>query len=536
MLLDQPGLFFGDVIARNARFFANKPAAICGRDSLTWSEFDARTNRVANHLADLGLRKGDRVCLLMANSIPMFELIWGTIKAGGVVVPLNVMMAKEALPAMIGNAAPRAIFADSTTFGQIDAVRSSLTIVPPGNFQAIGFEAQGWASAERGIAAASSDAPTVETSMSDSMNIIYSSGTTGVPKGIEHSYFARLTYTLGFAHGLKIDRFSKIVCATPLYTNGTWITMLPAVFCGATIVILPRFSAENFLSAVDVHDCTHVFMVPTQYIMVLESGLIGRYDVSSLEVVATGGQTMPSSVFDRCSASFPDAGLYEIYGLTEGFLTLGMPGDWAMGKRGSVGKPLFDADLAIVDPAGNRLPTGETGEIVAYGSGLMKGYFKDTARTEEMIWHDANGRTYIRSGDVGYIDEDGYVFVSGRMKDMIKSGGVNIFAVDIEDVFTSHPDVVEAAAIGVPDPKWGETPVLLAIIRDGSSVSPSELQSWGNARLGKWQRVAKVEYCDDFPRGTYNKVLKRELRDIYSRATLLANASGGIDNVAAARG
>jgi acyl-CoA synthetase (AMP-forming)/AMP-acid ligase II len=451
----------------------------------------------------------------MTSSVAMFVLLWGTIKAGGVTVPLNVMMAKEALPIMIENASPRFLFADAETATHVDDIRDRLKALAAENYFAVGRRGAGWRSAEEFVDSADQTNPDIDLKMSDSMNIIYSSGTTGIPKGIEHSHFARLAYPLGFGPGLKIDRFTVTICTTPLYTNGTWITMLPTLYWGGTVVLMPKFSGNGFLETVQRHKCTHVFMVPTQYIVILESRDIASFDTSSLKCLLTGGQPMPSRIFDEVLAKFPSAGIFECYGMTEGFLTLALPADWARGKRGSVGIPFFGCDLCIIDGDGKELPRGEIGEIAGYSPALMKGYYKDTARTEEIIWRGPRGRTYIRSGDIGRIDEDGYVYISGRVKDMIKSGGINVFASDIEEIFMRHPDVMEATAIGIPDDKWGETPLLLAIMRPGVRTTPEELASWGNEKLGKWLRVSRVEFRTEFPRATHDKVLKRALRDPY---------------------
>ncbi len=314
---------------------------------------------------------------------------------------------------------------------------------------------------------------------------------------------------------MDIDRFTKTICTTPLYTNGTWITMLPTVYWGGTVVLLPKFSGKGFLETVQRERCTHTFMVPTQFIVILETGEVGNYDTSSMRSMLTGGQPMQSKTFDQVAEKFPSAGLYETYGMTEGFLTIAKPGDWKLGKRGSVGIPFFGTDLRIIDDAGKEVADGELGEICGYGPALMKGYFKDRARTEEIIWHGPKGRTYIRSGDIGRFDEDGYLYIAGRIKDMIKSGGINVFASDIEEVFMRHPDVAEAAAIGIPHDKWGETPMLFVIPTRGSNTTPEALMARGNERLGKFQRVSGVEFREDFPRATHDKVMKRALRDPY---------------------
>jgi len=514
-VLDQPGIFYPDVIAQNARYFARKDAIVCGDDRLNWADFHRRTNMAANALIKGGLKKGDRVCLLMTSSVRMFELLWGAIKAGGVIVPLNVMMAKEALPVMINNAEPRFLFGDAGTVEQIDAIRSQLPSSIGDSYYATGHKGGSWKSAEALVDGADEATPHVKLEPSDSMNIIYSSGTTGTPKGIEHSHFARLAYPCGYAPGLRIDRFTKTICTTPLYANGTWITMLPTIYWGGTVVLVPKFSGRAFLETVQKERCTHTFMVPTQYIMIMETGVVDEYDTSSLRVLLSAGQALPSKTFDQIVKSFPSAGLYEGYGMTEGFLTLAIPEDWKIGKRGSVGIGFHACDLRIVDEQGREVKQGEMGEIVGYSPALMKGYYKDRARTEEIIWRGPEGQTFIRSGDMGRFDEDGYLYITGRIKDMIKSGGINVFASDIEEVFMRHPEVAEAAAIGIPDEKWGETPLLFVIRSRGSTISAEDLMAWGNDKLGKYQRVSGIEFREGFPRATHDKVLKRALRDPY---------------------
>jgi acyl-CoA synthetase (AMP-forming)/AMP-acid ligase II len=291
--------------------------------------------------------------------------------------------------------------------------------------------------------------------------------------------------------------------------------MLPTVYAGGTVVLLPKFSAEAFFGAVQRSRCTHTFMVPTQSVVLIESGIGERYDLSSMRVLLSGGQRLNSTTFDRLAGLFSGTGLYEVYGMTEGFVTLAIPEDWKRGKRGSVGVPLYACDVRIVDDAGEELEAGQVGEIAGYSPGLMKGYRGAPQMTSELIWVGPRGRTYIRSGDAGRIDEDGYIYIEGRFKDMIKSGGLNVFASDIEEAFSQHPDVVECAAISVPHPKWVETPLLLAIMRPGSSVSEDELMAWGNAKLGKFQRVSGVEFRTEFPRATYGKVRKQDLRAPY---------------------
>ncbi|MEX0407298.1 AMP-binding protein [Aquibium sp. LZ166] len=513
-LLDQPPLIFPDVIAHNARSHGAKTAVVCGQDRLSWAAFNRRTNMVANALIRAGLRKGDKVCLFMFNSIPMFELLWGTVKAGGVIAPLNVMMAKDALPAMINNSEARFLFADATTYAQIDAIRSELPGIRPDGFHCAGHSDTSWGSYADFVEGQPETEPEIDIALSDSMSIIYSSGTTGVPKGIEHSHLARHMYSLGAGPAFGVDRYATVVCSTPLYTNGTWINMLPAVYFGGTVVLLSKFSGRDFIETVEREGGTHAFLVPTQMIVILAEQT-GPGSMKTMRGILSGGAPLTTTTFNEMRERFPHIGIYEIYGITEGFIAVAEPRDWERGKRGSVGKPLFGADVQIIDHQGNVLERGQTGEIVGWSAGLMKGYYRDPRRTEDMIWRGPRNRTYLKSGDVGRLDEEGFIYVSGRVKDMIISGGINVFASDIEEVFMQHPEVKEVAAIGIPHDKWGETPLLLAIMHPGARITEEELAAWGNERLGKFQRVGRCEFRTEFPRATHDKVLKRALRDPY---------------------
>ncbi|MHB8794318.1 MAG: class I adenylate-forming enzyme family protein [Candidatus Nanopelagicales bacterium] len=512
--LDQPHVLFPDVIRHNAKFYGAKTAVVCGNDRLSWAEFHAESNRYASALRYSGLERGDRVCLLMENSITAYLLLWGTIKAGGVITPLNILMSAESLPAILESADPRFLFFDAANR---EAVEQLSAQVDASSYSSVCVGGPGDHSTGLDDLLHSGTVQDLDSGISpdDSMTIIYSSGTTGQPKGIEHSHRARHLYSQGCAPLLQINRYTVTFCATPLYTNGAWITMLPTVFMGGTVVLAPKFSAGGFLNTVQSEQITHTFLVPTQLIKILADPAAYDRDKSSLKMLLTGGAPMASSTYSQIAEAFPTTGLYEIYGITEGFVAVALPEDRALGKAGTVGKPVWGADLCILAPDGQVLGPGEQGEIAGWSANLMKGYFKDPQRTEEMIWRGPFNRTYLRSGDIGYMDEDGFLYVSGRVKDMILTGAMNVFPSDIEEVFMQHDCVKEVAVIGIPDPIWGETPLALVILRQASGISEQELVDWANPRLGRHQRVRRVEFRTEFPRAAHDKVLKRALRDPY---------------------
>jgi acyl-CoA synthetase (AMP-forming)/AMP-acid ligase II len=502
---------YPDVIPHFARFSPQRNAVICGDQVLSWAALEQRTNKSANALIAAGIVKGDKVCVLMKSSMTMFELFWGVIRCGGVVVALNTMMSGESLLGMIENSDGKLLFTDDANLPAVDNIVSRFTTIKRNHIFVSGAGG-GWQSAEAFIDGGAAKAVHVDIAPNDSINIVYTSGSTGTPKGVEHSHLARHSYTFGMGYWFAFDRSSIALLATPLYANGTWATMGPCMYRGGCCVLMPKFSGDEFLELVEKHRCTHTFLVPTQLVAILGNPNFDRYDVSSLRVIDSAGQALMSATFDEVAKRMPKAELWEVYGMSEGFGTIIGPKDYARGKRGSVGQPMILDDIRIIDDNGNELPGGEIGEICGYSLGLMKGYYRDPEATEKMIWIGPHGRTYLKSGDLGRIDADGYLYICGRSKDMIKSGGINVYPADIESVFTKHPAVREATAVGIPHDKWMETPILFVILHHGTVMDAEALKDWGNERLGKFQRVSEVRIVEDFPRVTYGKVDKKKLR------------------------
>lgn len=513
-MLQRPGVSFVPAIHSHAKYRGKQTALICGDQTATWAELNRGVNRVANALITAGLQKGDKVSFLTLNSIDAAAVLFGVMRAGGVVVPISALLTPELIVTLIEDSGSRFIFADAMLQPLVTPILDKLSQIPKTNRIAIGFEDRQWNVWENFLGDAPESLPDVTLEDADEANIIYSSGTTGIPKGIIHTHLSRALFAYGLGMEFRIDSTARTIVTTPLFTNGTWMTLIPTTVAGGTTVMLPMFTPEAFLDTVQKERGTHTFMVPTQFQAIIDHPQFDAYDLSSMRVMVCAGALLPLPLKKRILKKI-GKGLMELYGMTEGMGTTLKPEDIET-KTGSVGTPISGSDIRIIDDDGQELPQGEIGEIVGYGAGMMKCYHNRPDATAEIVWKDELGRTFLRSGDMGRFDEDGFLYILDRKKDMIISGGVNVFASDIEAVLLQHPDVKDVAVIAIPHTKWGETPLALAIPEPGTNGDPEEIKEWANARLAKHQRVNRVESrAEDFPRNALGKVLKRQLREPY---------------------
>jgi long-chain acyl-CoA synthetase len=506
---DTVPMIITDCMAQNAKNNPNKTALIFENQSYTWKELNQRINIVANALINKGIKKGDKVSVFMSNMPQSIEIMFGIIKAGGVLVPLATMIEPETLLHMIQNSDSRIVFYSSDNINSINKIRESLT---QHNVDLIEVGTTGSGGYGEFIEDVSAEDPKVEIKFEDDCIILYSSGTTGVPKGILHSHYSRFMFATRLVIGNAFDDNAITLLTTPLYTNSTWAPMLPTLTYGGTIIVMKKFSPERFFEISEKEKPTHSLMVPTQYYMVLNDAKFKESDLTSynqlISVAAPLHKQTKLEIINKFNCQFT-----ELYGLTEGIGTSLSPKD-VLQKPDSVGTPYFGTDIRIIDEDGIELPVGEAGEIVGRGCTLMKGYYKLPEKTAEVIWFDENGRKYLKTGDMGKLDEDGFLYILGRKKDMIISGGLNIYAADIENVLAIHPDVADCAVIGIPHEKWGETPLGIVTVKEDAVISEPELKEWVNHRVNKYQRVANVEIIESFPRNALGKILKRELREL----------------------
>ncbi|HKI74255.1 MAG TPA: class I adenylate-forming enzyme family protein [Pseudomonadales bacterium] len=508
---DAPAPDWPRILALHGKWRGGRPAVSCGDESLTWDEFARSLNRFANALMARGVAPGDRVAILMTSGIPMTQALFGCMTAGCASVPLNLSVSDDALARMIVDAGAKVIVATEDQARRINAIRAHIDCEL---FITTGTETDEWIDWEALHAGIDDASPDVRIAEDDILNIIYSSGTTGLPKGIAHTFRGRLDWAYDLAIALRYHGGAKTLLTIGLYSNISWVAMLCTLLAGGCLVIHRRFDADAFLDAVEHEHITHTAMVPIQFQRVLERMRNRPVDVSSMQAMMSCGSPLHPSLKQEIFQRFP-CGIIELYGLTEGIITIMDPED-AAGRWTSVGRPLLGTDLRVIDIDDNEVLAGEPGEIVSRGRITMPGYLNRPDANAEACWLDSDGNKWLRSGDIGRVDEEGFVYIVDRKKDMILSGGQNVYPQDIEAALLTHPDINDVAVIGVPSARWGETPLAVLVSEPDATLDEQEIVDWCNSRVGKQQRIAGAVIVDSLPRNPNGKILKRELREQYA--------------------
>lgn len=496
------------LVSRNALYRPDHLAVIYENQRLTYRQYNQRVNQLANALLDLGVRKGDKIATILGNCLELLDIYWAGAKIGAVIVPLSPLLRGTGLTNLIENSDAVIVFTSADLAEVLTPLKTHLPAVKW--YVLTDGEAEGYIAYQSLAGAGSSHEPLgIRVGGNDPYNIIYSSGTTGTPKGIVLPHRVRAMYCMQYAMLYRMHPESIVLHAGSLVFNGAFLTLMPAFYLGATYILHHHFDADLLIETVKREKVTHIKMVPSQIVAMLNSPKFSPEALQSLEMVGSVGAPLHMEHKTRLSEALP-LRFYELYGLTEGFMTVLDKYDYAS-KPASVGVPPPFMEMRIVGEDGRDLPPGEIGEIVGKGPQLMSGYYKNPELTSQAV---RDG--WLHSGDLGYVDEDGFLYLVDRQKDMMISGGVNVYPRDIEEVAVQHPAVKEVAVFGIPDEKWGETPLAAVILKPSEQVKPDELKEWINERVqAKFQRVSNVVIMDDFPRSTAGKTLKRTLREPY---------------------
>jgi len=489
---------FPAAMAANAAARPDHPAVICGRDRLNWGVFVARAEKLAGTLADHGVKPGDSVASIALSSVD-YAVLWAAVlRLRATIAPLAPSSTPDQIAAMVADSGAQFVFVDAPNRAEFGTVLAGKTLVDLDRLNSfIDPTAQPPALAPLDPAAG--------------FNIIYSSGTTGTPKGIVQSCSMRSLHITG---GRRIGYGPECVtlCSTPLYSNTTLVSFIPTLAWGGTVVLMPKFDTARWLKEAETHRVTHAMLVPVQYRRLLADPGFDATDLSSIQMKFCTSAPFAAELKAEVLRRMP-GGLIEFFGMTEGGVGFMLVAHEHPDKLHTVGQPQPGHEVRIIDEDGNDVPPGTPGEIVGRSPATMNGYKNRPDLTAKAYWIDAQGKEWLRTGDIGRLDEDGFLTLMDRAKDMIISGGFNIYPSDIEAVLLTLPDVVEAAVVGVASDAWGETPVAFVV---APGADPEALRAAANAKVGKTQRLAAVLLVDELPRSHIGKVLKRELRDSFT--------------------
>ena len=500
-----------DEIRRHANAAPQRLALVCGAHRQTYSEFDRSIDRVAASLQRDGLNAGDCIAICAMASIAYVCVFLGALRAGVVVAPLAPGSTAASLERMVADANARLVFVDEATAGEFAGIAAAPSSGATRFLQLDDRESfharprfTDWLAPDGALPAAVSVGPSAP------FNIIYSSGTTGEPKGIVQPHAMRWSHVRrGRSYGYGSQTITLL--ATPLYSNTTLVVLFPTLAFGGTVALMPKFDAAGYLQLAEHLRVTHTMLVPVQYQRLMGRADFDDHDLSCFQMKfstsAPFGAALKADVLRRWPG-----GLIEFYGMTEGGGTCILEAHCHPDKLHTVGQPAPGHDIRLIDDDGREQAAGESGEVVGHSGGMMSGYHGQPEKTREAEWFAPDGKRFIRTGDIGRFDDDGFLILFDRKKDMIISGGFNVYPSDLEAQLRTHPSVAEVAVVGVPSEQWGETPVAFVVLEPSAEGTVEDLQAWFNGHVGKTQRLAAVVKVAELPRSAIGKVLKRHLR------------------------
>jgi len=506
----------------------DRPAILFEERRLTYAELQERANRLADSLAKLGVMKGERVAILQVNCNEYVETYFATANVGGVFVPLNFRAKQDEIRYMLSHSEASVVFVGGQYVDMVNGIRASLPTAR--HFISIGVRGRDMLHYEDVLSSGSNEEQDlVNIDDHDANTLMYTSGTTGVPKGVVQPHSAFGSYVLENVDPPSPDQAETNLISMPLYHIAGLQAMLASVYGGRTMALQRQFEPEEWFRIVEQHRVSRVMLVPTMLKKIVDHPDVSSHDLSSIRVVTYGGAACPLDVLMKTIERFPGRTLINAFGTTETSSTIaslsvddciiaGTESDEAKQKKlkrlsSSIGKPVAGVEIQIRDDEGGEVSTLAVGEVVARGPRIMTGYWKDEERTRQSFTDDG----WYRTGDLGYVDDEGFVYLCGRADDLIVRGGENISPEEVENVLSLHPKVDEVAVIGVPNPEWGQEPRALVVLKKGQDATSEELIEYCRGRLAGFKRPRSVLFLEELPKNAYGKVSRKALREKYGR-------------------
>ena len=509
--------FIGEMITRGARYYPDNLATVFKDIHFTYKELNDRVNQVGNALLKAGIRRGDRVGILCYNCHFYQEIFYGISKTGGVATTINWRLAPRELEFIINDAEVRILFVADRFWGQIEPIRDKLSTVK--QYIMIGDPASDTIRYEKFLGSGSKEELRIDLDPHEPFWQLYTSGTTGRPKGVMVTHRNSLADTEHNIIGNRLNRDKQIwILVLPMFHIALKM-MLIAAYVRAGMVFMDKFDPKEICETIEREKCTNLAIGPSMWQMFMNYPELDQYDISSLKYCSYSTAPMPPITIKRLMEKFPNIVFFSTYGLTEACSSLTilpndqhvLDGPEHLHKRlASLGRPIDGVDIRIVDENGEDCPVGKIGEIIGRGDNIMKGYWRLPEETQKTLKEG-----WLYTGDMGYWDEYGYIYMADRKKDLIISGGENIYPKEVEDVIREVKGVVDVAVIGVPDEKWGEAVTAVVMKDPNSSVTGEDIIQYCAQNIAGYKKPKNVVLVSELPRNPVGKILKKVLREKY---------------------
>jgi acyl-CoA synthetase (AMP-forming)/AMP-acid ligase II len=511
-------LTLGDILERNARHSPQRAAIVYENRRITHAEYAARVRRLARGLAVRGVGRQERFSVLAMNRPEFLELYAAAQWGGSIINTINFRLAAPEMAYILGDAAPRLLVFEAQYAELVDSLRNQLPDIE--RYVCLDAPAPAWAEHYEALLAVHADGAPARAGIDDYAALVYTSGTSGKPKGVLHTNRSLAAIAEILSSECRMSGDTRLLAMAPLFHAGASTLCWGAHFRGGCVVLQRGFDADSVIRTIEVERISAIHLVPTMVQALLDAPNFGQHDLSSLQMLMYAAAPMPLPLLRRAVAAFGPIACNG-YGQTEiNLLTLLLPhqhlveGSEAQAKRlNSVGQPHWQSKVRIVADDGGECAPGVVGEVYGSSTTAMAGYWNNSAATLTTL---RDG--WIATGDLGYLDDEGYLFLVDRKKDMIISGGENIYSREVEEALVLHPAVADVAVIGVPDQKWGEAVCAVVVARPGAELGADQLTAWSRTRIAGYKCPKTIEFVDALPRLNTGKIDKRALRARYSHA------------------